>query len=105
MSDFHTSKTVLAKKEHKCVYCSKPIAKGELYQKWSGRYDGAFYSEQGHLDCVGKVGKMCGVCQSNQYYDECSLNDQIDCLNEAIREEQRKQQPPESGKEEEAHEL
>jgi hypothetical protein len=75
MSDFSTYIEVVARKEHKCAYCSKPIAKGEAHDKWSGVYDGAFCSNRAHFACL-----------DNKYLDECSLDDQIDCLAERLKD-------------------
>lgn len=43
--DFHTEKTVVARKSHDCVesHCARGISQGDSYVKVAGAYDGDFY--------------------------------------------------------------
>ena len=35
------TKNVIARKQHKCDWCGKPISKGEEYERQKYKYDGA----------------------------------------------------------------
>ena len=37
------TKNVIARKQHKCDWCGKPISKGEEYERQKYKYDGEFY--------------------------------------------------------------
>ncbi|MGH2509070.1 MAG: hypothetical protein ACRDHZ_16955 [Ktedonobacteraceae bacterium] len=60
---------VRAKKEHKCTECGRPIARGEIYRRTAGMYDGSWI--------IGKVCQHCKVAtewlQKNcgGYLDHC----------------------------------
>ena len=41
-----------AKKEHRCGECNRAIAKGENYQRCSGKFDGEFYDEKTCAQCA-----------------------------------------------------
>lgn len=51
MSTFYTvAKPVVARKDHRCVYCGETIAKGETYLFQSGYYDD-WYTNRMHPEC------------------------------------------------------
>lgn len=52
MSDFITDVTrPVAKKAHRCNVCQVEIPAGTRYARWSGRYDGAFFTCTVHEPC------------------------------------------------------
>ncbi|MEN3158252.1 hypothetical protein ABC502_07705 [Alkalimonas sp. NCh-2] len=48
---FSTVTTRTARKEHKCEFCGKPIAKGESYQSVFIANEGSAYSYKLHMFC------------------------------------------------------
>ena len=40
------------RKAHRCAFCGTTIAQGSPAIRWSGKWDGDFFSEIGHPDCV-----------------------------------------------------
>lgn len=44
-------KNVIARKQHKCDWCGKPISKGEEYERQKYKYDGEFCEWHAHLAC------------------------------------------------------
>jgi hypothetical protein len=44
-------KNVIARKQHKCDWCEKPINKGEEYERQKFKYDGEFCEWHAHLAC------------------------------------------------------
>jgi hypothetical protein len=50
--DFSTMKWPKARKEHKCEECGRAIAKGEIYQKFSGKFDGDMYHVETCAQCA-----------------------------------------------------
>jgi hypothetical protein len=51
MSDFHSSQTITARKQHRCTECGGIIEAGEQYDRHAGNYGGDFYTY-----------KLCGLC-------------------------------------------
>ena len=52
MSDFTTDVTrPVAKKAHRCDVCQVEIPAGTRYARWSGRYDGDFFTCTVHEPC------------------------------------------------------
>jgi hypothetical protein len=49
--EFHETSIVTARKDHKCGWCGKQIAKGTQYSYSAGKFDGAFYTD-----------KICNLC-------------------------------------------
>ena len=45
------TKNVIARKQHKCDWCGKPISKGEEYERQKYKYDGEFHEWHAHLAC------------------------------------------------------
>lgn len=53
MSDFcNPIERPVARKAHRCDVCNATIAVGTRYARWSGRYDGAWYSCAAHGPCL-----------------------------------------------------
>lgn len=53
MSDFynpHEDRT--ARKAHRCTYCAEPIAVCEHYVHQTGVYDGKWYTNKMHPECL-----------------------------------------------------
>ena len=50
--DFHTTKTVTARKSHQCEECRDPINPGERYECTSGKWDGQMSTFRVCLPCV-----------------------------------------------------
>lgn len=46
-----SSKTPVARKDHRCDYCNGKIEKGEKYENSTHVYDGEVYTWKNHLDC------------------------------------------------------
>lgn len=56
MSDyFRPQETIVARKEHRCVACGYPIAKGETYVAQSGYYDGRAFRNKFHVECAEEL--------------------------------------------------
>ncbi len=50
--EFFNRQEVKARKPHKCMECRVIIAKGEKYQRDSGKYDGQCYTDHTCLPCA-----------------------------------------------------
>ena len=60
MSTFYTvAKPVVARKDHRCVYCGETIAKGETYLFQSGYYDD-WYTNRMHPECFDDLVRFRG---------------------------------------------
>lgn len=46
-----------ARRDHKCGWCHRPIAKGHQYQSYSGKFDGAFFET-----------KLCNLCYQDSVH-------------------------------------
>lgn len=51
MADFHFQSEHVARKDHRCDFCSTTIKKGERYTKATGVFEGDFFVLKEHLDC------------------------------------------------------
>jgi ribosomal protein L24E len=58
MSEFQTSSTRKAQKQHKCQCCYKPIEPGTQYVRHAGCNDGDFYWFVFHENCGALVQKV-----------------------------------------------
>lgn len=80
MSDFHNSRTSVARKSHICSLCGQEIPEGEEYVRWVGKWCGDFYNQHFHLSCCDLVKKY-GISFGEEewsadwihdwLYDEC----------------------------------
>lgn len=60
-SEFHALKIVKSRREHRCLECNRPIAKGVLYERATGKFDGEIYCSKVCMDCVNiREGLACG---------------------------------------------
>lgn len=44
-------KTVICRKEHKCIWCGEKILKGEKSQVLKGVYENSFQNDHWHIEC------------------------------------------------------
>lgn len=59
MLDFYNLQKPKARKEYKCDLCSNPIHKGEIYIRYSGKYDGEMFNDKYHLNCKKIIDTYC----------------------------------------------
>jgi len=52
MGDFNAYQTPKAKKAHDCRWCQELVAIGETYHRISGRWEGEFFSDAWHMECL-----------------------------------------------------
>lgn len=57
--NFHESEHVKGRKDYRCEWCFKPIAKGEVHSKNAGVVDREFYSYRLHIACEAPVREAC----------------------------------------------
>jgi hypothetical protein len=50
--DFTNVEYPKSRKPHKCYECNREIAKGSEYEKYSGVFDGSFFTHKSCMDCV-----------------------------------------------------
>lgn len=54
-------KLIRARKDHKCLECSRPILKGTEYERASGKFDGEVFADKTCMDCAHiRDGLSCG---------------------------------------------
>lgn len=72
MSDFHTTRTVVARRAHVCVEagCTKEIRSGDAYVRETGRFDGQFYSIKVCVRCTRLRTKVWRRYGKHYDYDE-----------------------------------
>lgn len=64
---FNTDPTVvIARKEHRCTWCSQAIAPGDSYRRWTTFDDAAFVSKM-HPECVGACDEECREYGESEY--------------------------------------
>jgi hypothetical protein len=51
MTDFSTSRTIVARKSHRCEHCRQPIDPGVRHLQLAGKWQGDFYACRVHDDC------------------------------------------------------
>lgn len=47
-----SSRQPVARKEHRCEWCTEPIIVGEKHEHYTGVYDGDFQSTRMHFECL-----------------------------------------------------
>lgn len=67
MLDFYTSTFPKARKEHVCDLCGGIIGKGEVYHRYSGKYDGEMFDDKYHLVCQNIISAYCEKTGDNEY--------------------------------------
>ena len=70
MMDFSRSSKHIARKPHKCFLCGGEIAIGEKYERYSGKYDGAFFDQCFHENCIAILDKFCRDQQDEEYQQD-----------------------------------
>ena len=70
MMDFSRSSTHKAKKPHKCFLCGGEIAIGEKYERYTGKYDGDFFDQCFHENCIAILDKFCRDQQDEEYQQD-----------------------------------
>jgi hypothetical protein len=50
--EFSDNRWPKARKEHQCGECARNILRGEVYNRWSGKYDGEFFDEITCSECA-----------------------------------------------------
>ena len=50
-TEFHSSRTVKARKPHKCCECGRAIGVGELHEYVSAKCEGSFFTERTCAEC------------------------------------------------------
>lgn len=65
-----------AKKEHKCDLCGETINIGEKYYRYVSLYDGRFYDNKYHEECITAINKYCKELDYDEYTED-SVNDWI----------------------------
>lgn len=51
MSDFFTERKLRARKSHRCAQCGKLVDAGQTCFRYSGVFEGDFFSSYEHTDC------------------------------------------------------
>jgi hypothetical protein len=77
MSDFDTTKTVKAKKRHKCEHCRGVIKPGTFYVHIAGVYGGAFFSMRSHPYCEEIRNRVIAACDIGYGDEMMELPDEI----------------------------
>lgn len=74
MLEFSNSAYPKARKEYKCDLCNQIIHKGEIYHRWSGKYDGNMFDDKYHVICQKIINEYCYVMGEGEY-DNDSIQD------------------------------
>lgn len=97
MLDFYTSKYPKARKNYKCDLCGGIIQCGEIYHRFSGKYDGQMFDDKYHTDCQDIINAYCQEEGENEYtndsiYDwlhdkyclDCKHHEDDDCVESVL---------------------
>ena len=52
MSDFGQTRSVVARKHHRCAWCGVRIEQGETYRRFQGRWDDTWQNWGMHVECL-----------------------------------------------------
>lgn len=74
MLDFYTITEPKARKNHTCDLCCRTIHKGEVYHRYSGKYNGDMFDSKYHLHCRNIIKAYCEA-MGDPEYDEESISD------------------------------
>ena len=77
MLEFSNNVYVKARKRHKCNLCHEIIEKGEIYNRYTGKYDGNFFDLKYHLTCMNFITTY-GKDMEETEYDEESVYEYIE---------------------------
>lgn len=67
MLEFSSSTYPKARKEYKCDLCGEVIHKGEVYHRWSGKYDGDMFDNKYHPLCQRIINAYCEAVDEREY--------------------------------------
>jgi hypothetical protein len=70
MMEFSRISHHVAKKPHKCFLCGGEIAIKEKYERYSGKYDGEFFDQCFHENCIAILDKFCRDQQDEEYQQD-----------------------------------
>ena len=71
MLEFGNSAYPKARKVYECDLCGQKILKGEIYYRWSGKYDGEMFDLKYHPVCQNIITTYCHAMNEQEYsYDE-----------------------------------
>lgn len=59
-----------AKKKHKCDLCGECIDIGEKYYRYTGIYDGRFFDNKYHPECITCINKYCRDVDCDEYTED-----------------------------------
>ena len=51
MNNFGETRTVVGRKDHRCIWCGGPIPKGESHNHFSGMWEGEWQNWRMHHEC------------------------------------------------------
>ncbi|HSF40360.1 MAG TPA: hypothetical protein VLT87_11250 [Thermoanaerobaculia bacterium] len=60
--EFASSSQRVARKEHDCPVCRRPILAGTLYEEITGKSDGAMYRDRLHVECLAIFEMAYAIC-------------------------------------------
>lgn len=67
MLDFFKSTHPTARKDYKCDLCNQIIHRGEVYHRYTGKYDGELFDDKYHLLCQNIINTYCSETGDNEY--------------------------------------
>lgn len=71
MLEFGNSTYPKARKDYSCDLCGHLIKKGEVYHRWSGKYDGDMFDCKYHVTCQRIIDAYCSAVNDNEYNEDC----------------------------------
>lgn len=72
MLEFWNIKHPKARKEHTCDMCGLKILTGQIYERYSGKYDGDLFDWKYCLDCEKVINTFCMEVDNEYSEDEIS---------------------------------
>lgn len=75
MFEFYTDKNHIANKIHICQLCNKPIYKGELYNRFSGKYQKQMFDYCYHISCKTIMSEYCSEHNTISYNVSDNVSD------------------------------
>lgn len=76
--EFYEEHVRVARKEHRCTACGKPIPIGTRHVAASGKWDGEVHTERAHEECLALLRELPDE-------DGCHLFDLVDAAEYAVR--------------------
>lgn len=68
--DFFNSTQPRARKDYSCDLCNQIIHKGEVYHRYSGKYDGEMFDDKYHLTCQRIINAYCEDVNDREYCND-----------------------------------